>query len=83
MWRCADFLPFHGYYGAGGLTGLLVWGLLVAGIAFAIHRLFRAAPKKDAARADRDDALDILKRRLAEGKISLEEYDRMKSVITG
>ncbi len=83
MWRCADFLPFHGFFGAGGLTGLLVWGLVIAGIVFLVHRLMRQAPKNNTARADRDDALEILKRRLAEGRISLEEYERMKAVISG
>ncbi len=84
MWRCADYLPFMSFGGGrGGFLGLLFWGLILVGIAFVAYRALSGPRRNDLARTDRNDAMDILKLRLAEGKITPEEYDRMKRIIAG
>ncbi len=84
MWRCAEYLPFMSFGGGrGGFLSLLVWGILLAGVAYLAYRALSGPGKSNLARTDRNDAMDILKVRLAEGKITPEEYDRMKRVIAG
>lgn len=61
----------------GGLPGSLLF-LAVLGVAvYAAVRLF--APKKS--NRDRRDSLDILKRRLAAGEISIEEFENLKQYL--
>lgn len=85
MWRCAEYLPFMSFGGGrgGGFLSLLLWGIILFGIAFVAYRALSGTRKNDLARTDRNDAMDILKLRLAEGKITPEEYDRMKRIIAG
>ncbi|MBZ2172859.1 SHOCT domain-containing protein [Nitratidesulfovibrio sp. SRB-5] len=54
--------------------------LVVAGIALvALACLFVARSRRAAdCRADRNDSMDILNRRLARGEITLEEYNTLK-----
>ena len=81
MWGCwvLPFWPFrHGGFGLGGIfTGLLILAAIVW--------LLRARPPRsghhDSAKADRDDALRLLNKRLADGGITPEEYERLRRAI--
>ena len=84
MWGWCTSYGGLGRWGLGGgwLMGLfglvvvavIVWAILSGG-------RWREADHRQGARADRDDALRILKRRLAAGEISLEEYERLRQAV--
>jgi len=59
--------------GWGGLLGLLVLLLLVAGTALVVLGLAR--------RETQDTALDILRQRLARGEITPEQYEELKKLL--
>jgi putative membrane protein len=59
--------------GWGGLLGLVVLLLLVAGVALVVLGLSR--------RETQDTALDILRQRLARGEITPEQYEELKKLL--
>jgi putative membrane protein len=69
--------PGQGWFmgGFGSLFGLLLLGLLV----FLVIRLFQRPVSGSSARRDRDDSMEILKRRYANGDISTEEFRNIRS----
>lgn len=87
MWGWCTSLGWSGPWGMGGgglfssgLLGLVLIGALVWAIT-AGRRRSGDANHRQGARADRDDALRILKRRLALGEIDLEEYERLRQAV--
>ena len=81
MWGCYNTFPFGGAGGGFSLISLL----LIVGLVIAVIWIFRT-PRPDSrhrqsARADRDDALRILRIRLAEGSISEEEFERLRRAV--
>lgn len=63
---------------------LLFWALLVVGIVWLVRS--RAGGGNGPGSAPRDEGaapLEILERRLAEGSISVEEYEERRRVLTG
>ncbi len=77
------FVP--GVFGFGWLLLLLrilVWGLVIAGIAFLAVRLF-GARQPAMTGPTREAPLDILKVRLAKGEITKEQYDQLKHDLEG
>lgn len=88
MWGWCTSLGWSGPWGMGGggglfssgLLGLLLIGALVWAI-LAGRRRPADPDHRQGARADRDDALRILKRRLALGEIDLEEYERLRQAV--
>lgn len=59
---------------------VLFWGLVVVGIVWLVHSL-QGAP---GLRARREPApLEVLDRRLAEGAVSVEEYEQRRKVLLG
>ncbi len=61
------------------MLGMLIfWGLVIAGVVWLVREL----PGR---RADRESErpLDVLQRRLAEGDISVEEYERRREILDG
>lgn len=63
----------------GAIMMLLFWGVLVAGIVFAV-RAFGARSQHDAGAAE--DPQTILETRFAKGEISEEEFEERKRVLT-
>lgn len=62
----------------GGLGMLLFWGLIIGLVIWAIvalTRLSQAGPSRSSAA---ESALDILRRRLAAGEITPQEYDELR-----
>ena len=59
----------------GGLM-IVFWGAIIFFAAWAIRSLSRSRP-------DGDDALAILRRRLAAGEITPEEFDKTKRILQG
>ncbi len=77
MWGCATF-PFQG----GGLfTGAFWWLFLLAAVFLILRAFLPPRGHRHNARADRDDAMRILRARLAEGNISEEEFDRLRRAV--
>jgi len=74
---------FYGYSIPGGwLTSALI--LLGAAAVVLLVRTLCPPGRPDfrrGAAADRDDALRILRRRLAEGDISVDEFDRLRRAV--
>jgi putative membrane protein len=74
------------YWGSGYGWGMALFGVVVmfvfwGGIALAIVYLVRSL---DGSRpTQRDIAIDTLRRRLAEGDISSEEFERISKVLQG
>ncbi len=74
-----------GYGGWGSWMGwggpvlmVAVWALIITGGVFLIRFLVRQAQ----GRGHEDSALDILKRRYAQGEISKEEYEEKRGDLT-
>lgn len=61
----------------GGLTNIIFAVLLITVAIIIINRLLPQHKKN----ADASDSMEILKRRLASGEISLEEYEKLKKFI--
>jgi putative membrane protein len=77
----ADTWDMHDWGGDGwwvmmGIGMLLFWGLVIAGIVLIMREL--SGPRHD---RGREDPLDILKGRLAQGDISVEEYERHRQAL--
>lgn len=79
----ADYWGMHdGDIGLGwGLVmifGMLIfWGLVAAGIVWLVRSGRSSASDRS------DDPLDTLDHSLADGRMSLEEYERRRAVLTG
>ena len=71
--------PGHGLFmgGFGSLFGLLLIGLLI----YFVIRLFQGAGTGSSARRDREDSMEILKRKYANGDISTEEFRKIRSLL--
>jgi putative membrane protein len=75
-------MGWHGYWAGPGvgfwwifpLLWVLFWGSLIVLGVWAIRRLSGRGPQP---------ALDILKRRLAAGEISQDDYDRLRKTLQG
>jgi putative membrane protein len=73
MWGCNS-----GYF--LGVTCDWHWLIIVVAIAFLASYLLCKRGKKPV-NQDRLDSLEILKRKLALGEITLEEFDKLKQVL--
>jgi len=79
MWGCSAFFPFHGT--GLGLTGVVAWILLFGALFLIVRAMLPGRKHHQGARADRDDAMRILRNRLAEGAISEEEFERLRRAV--
>ncbi len=78
----ADNSDMHDF-GAGWwivmMLGMLIfWGLVIAGVVWLVRELSGRRPDRDSERP-----LDVLQRRLAEGDISVEEYEQRRETLEG
>jgi|GEM_PF-3037583 len=81
MWGCAPFTPFGGGF---SLAGLLFWAVAILVAVWALRALLAGKNTKEhhrGARADREDAMRILRLRLAEGTLSEEEFERLRRAV--
>ena len=61
------------------MLGMLIfWGLVIAGMVWLVRELSGRRPDHGSERP-----LDVLQRRLAEGDISVEEYERRRETLEG
>lgn len=90
-WMGPGMMGWPGRWGGGWgmpVVGLAFWGLLVVGIGLAVAALVRrpagggAEPAAGAGPGSRETPLEILKRRLASGEITREEYEALKREVT-
>jgi putative membrane protein len=65
----------HGFWWVWALAWVLLWAVVIAFGVWAVLTVGR--------RSNSDGALDILKRRLAAGEISREDYDRLRRAMQG
>jgi putative membrane protein len=80
-----DYLPFSSWMGggfAGGIFSLLLWGLIILVLVFVAVKLFGSIKSnKTGPFHDKNDSLEILKMRYANGDINQDQYVKMKSVL--
>jgi putative membrane protein len=69
--------------GIGMIFMLLFWGLIIAGIVFAIRWLVRNTGGRTSGAGTESRALDILKERFAKGEIDRDEFESMKKELLG
>ncbi len=62
----------------GGLGMLLFWGLIIGLVIWLVVTLTRLSQSAGGRGAAADTALDILRRRLAAGEITPQEYDELR-----
>ena len=62
---------------------VLFWALVIVGIVWLVRSLSHHDGPSGYLRPPGDDPLAILDRRLADGSIELEEYERRKRALTG
>ena len=59
------------------MLGMLIfWGLVIVGVVWLVREL--SGGRRE---SEREDPLDVLQRRLADGDISVEEYERRRAVL--
>ena len=80
-----DYLPFSSWMG-GGFGGvifsLLFWGLIILVLVFLAIKLFGSIKSnKTSPFRDKNDSLEILQMRYANGEINQEQYNKMKGVL--
>ena len=63
-----------GFRWAGWWMEIFLTVLVIVGIVYLVSRLFR----RQQSNFDSLDSLDILKRRLASGEITMEEFEKLK-----
>ncbi|AMK11255.1 SHOCT domain-containing protein [Pseudodesulfovibrio indicus] len=85
MWNCDWMTPFGSnmMFMGGGLFGGLLSFLMILAVIYLIYRLIRAFVPTQIAASDKSASLEILKTRYAEGKISEDEYQRMRDILVG
>ncbi len=72
----------HGWWDGWWMGGMMLWMVLFWGaIIFGVIWLIRANGERRPPR--RDDAMEILDRRLAEGAITFDEYREKKAILSG
>ena len=67
----------------GPLFTLLFWGLLIAGAIFLIRGSIQFFRGRSQNTSDSSDALNIIRKRYANGEIDREEFKRMQKALTG
>jgi uncharacterized membrane protein len=85
MWCDLNGLSWWGHsLGSGWFSpfSIVFWGLVIAVATWLISKALGTTRSRDQGRHDRMDSLEILNRKLAAGEIGLEEYQRIKQVIT-
>ena len=68
---------FWGCEGYGGLFMLVFWIAVIVGIIFLVRWIVEQS-RRDAPSSSGESALDILKKRYAEGEIDKEEFEQKK-----
>lgn len=71
----------HSMYSFGGGWMMIIWWLLIV---IAVVALIKWMPSLDRSyrETDHDSALDVLRRRYANGEISREEFEERKKVLS-
>jgi len=64
--------------GFGWISMIIVWIVIILGVFYLIKLIAWGGKKEE----PKETALDILKKRYAEGAISKEEFERMKDDLT-
>lgn len=83
MWNCDWMTPFGSnmMFMGGGLFGGLLSFLMIIAVIYLIYRLIRALIPPQVAASDKNASLEILKTKYAEGKLSAEEYQKMRELL--
>ena len=76
----------HWGWDAGGWLmmgiGMLIWIVILVAVVWLVVRTINAADRRQAdGRGDRDEALDLLRRRFASGEIDAEEYEQRLALL--
>ena len=66
----------------GGLGMLLFWGLIIGLVIWLVVTLTRSGQSTAYRGAQPDTALDILRRRLASGEITPQEFDTLRQKLS-
>jgi putative membrane protein len=76
----ADTWDMHdsgeGWWIVMGLGMLLFWALVIVGVVWVVRELTGGRGERE-----RETPVDVLQRRLAEGDISVEEYERRRQAL--
>ncbi len=76
----------HWGWDAGGWLmmgiGMLFWVVILVAVVWLVVRTINAADRRQAdGRGDRDEALDVLRRRFANGEIDAEEFEQRLTLL--
>ncbi len=76
----------HWGWDAGGWLmvgiGMLFWVVILVAVVWLVVRTINAADRRQAdGRGDRDEALDVLRRRFANGEIDAEEFEQRLTIL--
>lgn len=85
MWYQGDGCAsgFGPWFPGHGLVGLGLNIVIVVAVLLLLFRLFRSGTSAPRDNRDARDSLALLDRRLAEGKIDREEYQRIRDILGG
>lgn len=83
MWGCNYLFGLGSGIFPGGIFSMLAWILIIALTIYVAIRIIRTrTPNTDAWSQDRIDSMQILKARFANGEITLEEFAKIKQVLS-
>ena len=76
----------HWGWDAGGWLmmgiGMLFWVVILVAVVWLVVRTINAADRRQAdGRGDRDEALDVLRRRFGNGEIDAEEFEQRLTLL--
>lgn len=71
----------HNMMGGWGIFMVLTWVLLIVVIVYAVTKLVQGANNTTKSQNSRNEALEILNQRYAQGELSDEEYQQKKKIL--
>jgi putative membrane protein len=79
-------MTMHWGWDAGGWLmmgiGMLFWLLVLVAVVWIVVRMITVADRRQAdGRSERDEALDLLRRRFANGEIDAEEFEQRLALL--
>lgn len=81
MWNC-NYISWYDVFFPGGLFPILLWVSIIVVIVLLVTRLIESQKSNKAKPSkDREDSLNILKVRYANGEISHDEFLKMQNVL--
>lgn len=83
MWyQGSCLMGFGQWFSSHWIGGFILNMIIIVALALLLYKLLRSCTAKSPKTRDARDSLIILEQRLAEGKVSQEEYQSIRNILT-